>query len=375
MPKKKIERYEELIKLGQLVSCALDTKTLVKKSSSILKTLINCEQVLLIRYDKKAQELYYVSHQESRSGKTLCSEIRLSVDEKTFAGECAHYMAIRHIRDVQSDIRYARLPESLREMNLTSIVSCPLVSKGELIGIVQALNPVAEEFTDEDIEMMELAANQLAIVFENVELLERLNNQLMQVVQSLADAIGKKDTYTGGHTKRVRHFAEMIAKEMELTGQEMNDLKLASVLHDIGKIGIEDKILKKSAPLTDEEFKVMREHPRLGFEILGHIDGLENVIDGMRYHHERPDGKGYPYGLTDEMIPTIAMIISVADTFDAMISTRPYRKGLPPMVAFQEIIDHRGTQFSERVVDAFVRAFEKSTMYRGNELEKNKRAS
>lgn len=374
MPKKKIERYEELIKLSQLVSCSLDTKTLVKKSSAILKQLFNCEHVILLRFDNKKQELYYLSHQESKSGKTLCAEIRLSVDEKTFAGECAHFLAIRHIKDVRSDIRYARLPESLREMNLRSIVSSPLVSKGELVGVIQAINPLAEEFDEEDIEMMQLASGQLAIVFENLTLLERLNNQIVQIVQSLADAIGKKDTYTGGHTKRVRHFAELIAKELDLNSQELNDLRLASVLHDIGKIGIEDKILKKSAPLTNEEFEVMKNHPRLGHEILGHIEGLESVIDGMRFHHERPDGKGYPFGLSGDEIPLIAMIISVADTFDAMISTRPYRKGLPPQVAFKEIVDNRGTQFSEKVVDAFVRAFENSSMMR-NKVDKKKKAS
>ncbi|GAB4019473.1 MAG: HD domain-containing protein [Bdellovibrio sp.] len=374
MPKKKIERYEELIKLGQLVSCALDTKTLVKRSTAILRHLVNCEQVILLRYDQKSQELFYLSHQESKSGKQLCTEIRLSVDEKTFAGECAHYMAIRHIKDIKSDIRYARLPDSMREMELTSIVSAPLVSKGELVGVIQAINPLHDEFNEDDIEMMQLASGQLAIVFENLNLLEQLNNRLIQVVQSLADAIGKKDAYTGGHTKRVKHFAEMIAAELDLSGQEMQDLKLAAVLHDIGKIGIDDKILKKSAPLTDEEFEIMKNHPRLGYEILGHIDGLESVIDGMRFHHERPDGKGYPFGLKGDEIPTLAMIISVADTFDAMISTRPYRKGLPPQVAFKEIVNNSGTQFSEKVVEAFVRAFENSAMMR-NKVDKNKKAS
>ena len=99
----------------------------------------------------------------------------------------------------------------------------------------------------------------------------------------------------------------------------------------------------------------MRNHPDIGFQILGHIKSLGNVIDGMRFHHERPDGKGYPYGLKGEDIPIIASIISVADTFDAMISTRPYRKGLPPMVAWQEILDHSDSQFDARVVEAFDR--------------------
>jgi HD-GYP domain-containing protein (c-di-GMP phosphodiesterase class II) len=145
---------------------------------------------------------------------------------------------------------------------------------------------------------------------------------------------------------------------------------LAAVLHDIGKIGIEDKILKKRAPLTEDEFKVMKEHPALGYEILGHIESLSVVVDGMRFHHERPDGKGYPFGLKGDEIPLIASIISVADTFDAMISNRPYRKGLPPMVAWDEIVSNRGTQFCARVVDAFDRAFRKTKMYRPDKIKK-----
>ncbi|WP_053335881.1 HD-GYP domain-containing protein [Bacteriovorax sp. DB6_IX] len=166
----------------------------------------------------------------------------------------------------------------------------------------------------------------------------------------------------------------MIGKELDLAFEDMNNLKLSAVLHDIGKIGIEDNILKKKAPLTADEFLVMKEHPRLGYEILGHIESLSEVVDGMRFHHERPDGKGYPFGLKGDEIPVIAMIISVADTFDAMISNRPYRKGLPPMIAWQEILDNRGTQFSEKVVDAFDRAFKKTKMYRPEKMEKIKKA-
>jgi HD-GYP domain-containing protein (c-di-GMP phosphodiesterase class II) len=105
----------------------------------------------------------------------------------------------------------------------------------------------------------------------------------------------------------------------------------------------------------------------LGYEILQHIESLRNVTDGMRFHHERPDGKGYPFGLKGEEIPVIAQIISVADTFDAMISTRPYRKGLPPMVAYEEILKNSGTQFDAKVVDAFARAFRKTRMYKSEE--------
>ena len=129
------------------------------------------------------------------------------------------------------------------------------------------------------------------------------------------------------------------------------------MLHDLGKVEIVDEILKKTAPLDSREQLVMREHPELGFEMLGEVRELGDVIDGVRFHHERWDGAGYPCGLKGEGIPLFARIIAVADTYDAMVSTRPYRKGLGPSVAYDEILKNAGTQFDPRVVIAFGSAF------------------
>ena len=120
--------------------------------------------------------------------------------------------------------------------------------------------------------------------------------------------------------------------------------------------------------------KVKIKNPKFGDEILEHIDDFQDVIDGIRFHHERPDGTGYPYDLKKNEIPLISMIISVADTFDAMISNRPYRKGIAPIDAYQEILEHSGTQFSKKVVDAFAKSFENSSMYKST-LAKIKKAS
>jgi HD-GYP domain-containing protein (c-di-GMP phosphodiesterase class II) len=179
----------------------------------------------------------------------------------------------------------------------------------------------------------------------------------------------KKDRYTGGHTKRVVHYSMCIAQFMNLNQEELERVRMGAILHDVGKIGIEDKILKKDAPLDTDEWKIMQTHPQLGYEIMSRVDGLKDVIGGMRYHHERWDGKGYPMGLKGEEIPLIARVISVADTYDAMVSTRPYRKGLPAQKAFDEIVRYSGTQFDPTVVDAFVKAFEGGKM-RGS-LTKN----
>lgn len=366
---KKIEKYEDLIKLGQLTSSSLDYKNIQKRAEGKIKKLLECEKVVIYKYNEKTKNLEHTFYKDSK-----VDNIEITIDENTFLGSCAYFSAILHITDINSDIRIKRSPKYLVESEADSLLLIPLLSKGELLGVIEASHKRGSEFSEEDIHFAEAVANQMTMSLENFRLFQKLQNQFLQVVESLADAIGKKDAYTGGHTKRVRHFSEMIGKELDLAFEDMNNLKLSAVLHDIGKIGIEDNILKKKAPLTADEFLVMKEHPRLGYEILGHIESLSEVVDGMRFHHERPDGKGYPFGLKGDEIPVIAMIISVADTFDAMISNRPYRKGLPPMIAWQEILDNRGTQFSEKVVDAFDRAFKKTKMYRPEKMEKIKKA-
>jgi HD-GYP domain-containing protein (c-di-GMP phosphodiesterase class II) len=153
---------------------------------------------------------------------------------------------------------------------------------------------------------------------------------------------------------------------MNLTAEELERIRLGAVLHDVGKIGVEDKILKKQAPLDQDEWKVMQTHPDQGYDIMSRVEGLKDVIGGMRYHHERWDGKGYPFGLKGEEIPFIARIIAVADTYDAMVSTRPYRKGLDPKIAYDEIVKHSGTQFDPTVVEAFIEAFKHEKMGKGS---------
>ncbi len=190
-------------------------------------------------------------------------------------------------------------------------------------------------------------------------------NQNLDAVMALASAIEAKDQYTGGHNRRVAFFAVMIARHMALSAAFIEDVRLSSLLHDVGKIGIDDHVLKKDSALDAPEWEHMKRHPELGFKILAHLkgsSGMLNIIDGMQYHHERPDGLGYPLQLKGEEIPLIARIISVADTFDAMTSNRPYRKGLSYDTAFEEIVRNRGTQFDEKVVDGFIRAFKMEGM-------------
>jgi HD-GYP domain-containing protein (c-di-GMP phosphodiesterase class II) len=258
-----------------------------------------------------------------------------------------------------------------------NLICVPLKAKDKVLGVLQALNKVPSidahlnqkvgtTFSGDDLKILEALSHQVAIAIDNARLYANSKKTFIDTVEALAEAIEKKDRYTGGHTKRVVYYSMCIAKYLNLTQEELERIRLGAVLHDVGKIGIEDKILKKQSPLDDEEWKVMQTHPDQGYDIMSRVDGLKDVIAGMRYHHERWDGKGYPFGLKGKEIPLIARVISVADTYDAMVSTRPYRKGLPPKTAFDEIVKYRGTQFCPEVVDAFVEAFKHEKMGKGS---------
>lgn len=149
------------------------------------------------------------------------------------------------------------------------------------------------------------------------------------------------------------------AKHFPLKSMEMKWLKISAVLHDIGKIGIDDQILRKPERLNPEEYNAIKQHADMGAEIIDHIKQLRNIIPGVKYHHEQLDGTGYPEGLKGEKIPIIAKIVSVADTYDAMTTDRPYRRALSKEMAIKELRRCSGTQFDQEVVEAFIKAYEK----------------
>ncbi|MCS7078866.1 MAG: HD domain-containing protein [Chloracidobacterium sp.] len=171
-------------------------------------------------------------------------------------------------------------------------------------------------------------------------------------VKALAEAIDGKDPYTRGHSERVKMYSVLMAEQMGLSQEEIEDIRVAALLHDVGKIGIEDRILKKPAALTEEEYAIMKTHPEKGAKIMAEIPQMKKYIPGMYYHHECMDGRGYPLGLKGDQIPLMARIISVADTFDAMTTNRPYQRAMPTDVAVQKIWSFAGTRYDPNVVAA-----------------------
>ncbi len=201
-----------------------------------------------------------------------------------------------------------------------------------------------------------------------------LQQMSLDVVRSLALALDARDHYTRGHSEWVAKYSVQIAKTMNCSEQETEKLELAALLHDVGKIGVKDSILRKPAKLTQEEFAVVQRHPLSSAEIIQPVAYLRELVPAVRHHHERYDGKGYPDGLAGESIPFSARILTVADAFEAMTSDRPYRRALTFEKALAEIRRCRGSQFDPVIVDAFIvlsPAFkEQSRARQNNEKEK-----
>jgi putative nucleotidyltransferase with HDIG domain len=186
----------------------------------------------------------------------------------------------------------------------------------------------------------------------------RLKQLFEQTIRTLAQAIDAKDPYTRGHSDRVSQYSEAIARIMGVPEQQCEIIRIGALMHDIGKIGIEDKILGKAGPLTEEEFEIMKSHPVKGAAILKPVGMLKDMIPAMKHHHENLDGTGYPDGLSGEGIPLTAKIVAVADTFDAMTTTRPYQKAMEITYVFERMRSFVGKKFDEEIVEALITAYE-----------------
>lgn len=265
------------------------------------------------------------------------------------------------------------LKDTLYQMEIFEATACiPSYYRDDLLGVLLLGNKKTERrFNREEIDFFIALASDVAMAIKNAQLFRELESELdekhrlfIHTTIALAAAIDAKDHYTHGHTARVTSLSLEIAKKLSQKNKKTFDekflehLHIASLLHDIGKIGISESILNKEGPLSHEEKRKMREHPIVGTTILQPIKELEDSILGVKYHHEKYDGSGYPEGLKGDKIPLIASIISVADTFDAMITDRPYRRGLSKEEAVEDIKRESGKQFDPRVATVLVELYQ-----------------
>lgn len=366
---KELERYKKLLSATLLLNSSLEPSYIYKKTLEAITEIVNAEVSSLLLYDEEKEELYFdVALGEKGE---IIKKIRLKIGEG-IAGNVAKTRKSLIVNDVNQDPRFFKKADEQSGFITKSILCSPLIHKNKLLGVIQAINKKNYGlFSDEDLSLFESFANIVAIALENANLFNKLKETFFQTSFALAEAVEKRDPYTGGHVRRVTEYCLAVAEELGLNNEEKENLELSAILHDIGKIGIDDCILRKPAPLDEKEIEIMKTHPQIGLEILSKVKHLSDIVDGTFSHHEKYDGTGYPKGLKGDEIPVIGRIIAVCDTYDAMTSNRPYRKGLDDKIAIEEIRKYRGKQFDPVVVDAFINAFEKGKIISQNKREKS----
>ena len=378
---------KELEKAARRMILIHRTDTLIRL---IIRTIVrnlkaSYAGIFLYRQDKKA---YILTISGGRIGmKIPAGLVKLSPSshlvkfflDSFYRLDGNNYLIVKKIKGwlrrkkVKENSRYKKFFTELVQQ-LSSVkaeVALPIFFRDELLGILILGEKLSKrKFLPEELTFLSILSSDVAMAIRNASLFENLRLQLeknqklfLQTISALAEAIEAKDKYTIGHTERVVDLSLKIAHQLRKMKKIKNwdkferDLKIAALLHDIGKIGVPEAILNKSASLTEEEWEVVKKHPLIGVEILSPIEELKEVISAIKYHHERYDGRGYPEGIKGKKIPLIAAIIAVADAYDAMTSDRPYRKALPPHQAKQEIKRNKGLQFHPQVVEAFLKAF------------------
>lgn len=240
--------------------------------------------------------------------------------------------------------------------NAQSLVILPLSDGREKTGVISVL--FSEKLPQNELMILSTIGIQSTLAIKKAELYEQQREEFMATIRVLVTAIEAKDAYTEGHSNRVSEFATLIATEMDMTSQEIEDIQFAGLLHDIGKIGIDDFILTKKGRLSPFESDKIKEHPEIGRRILQPIGFSKMIMDGVTLHHKRFDLTGYPQQEVVDELPMSSAIIGVSDALDAMTSNRSYSKGRPLVEAIGEIVKHRETQFAPQVVDSIVRIFE-----------------
>lgn len=267
------------------------------------------------------------------------------------------------------------LKDALYQMEIfDSHLAIPSFFRNELLGILLlGQKDNGERFGRDELDFFVALASDVAMAIRNAQLFRQLEQELdakkrlfIHTTIALAAAIDAKDHYTHGHTARVTSLSLEIARKLSernrisFDEEFLEHLQFAGLLHDIGKIGVPESILNKDGTLNGEEKKKMQEHALLGSAILQPIKELETAILGVKYHHERYDGNGYPEGLKGDQIPMVASIISIADSFDAMTTDRPYRKGLTKQEAIDEIRRESGRQFNPVIVEALIELYQEN---------------
>jgi HD-GYP domain-containing protein (c-di-GMP phosphodiesterase class II) len=300
-----------------------------------------------VRFITDEQDVSGLSGLCTTSGEMPC-------DEATFRA------ASNKLLTDQTDTGWARLLQvgqhDLADLMQSEVITEPILHDDRIIGVLIAGGKVGpdNEATSGDTQLLDAIAGFLGALHENAARFIEQKNMFIGSLEAVSTALDAKDRYTHGHSERVAWLGTQLAEAIGLDAEEVERIRIAGLVHDVGKIGVPEAVLCKAGRLTDDEFDQIKKHPRIGYNILKGIPKIDDVLDGVLYHHERWDGRGYPTRLAGEAIPLYGRILAVADTFDAMSSTRSYRQAMPREKVLEEITHCAGSQFDPALTDPFV---------------------
>jgi putative nucleotidyltransferase with HDIG domain len=346
------EMLRTLYKVGNIINAESDRTKIFETIMDAVFSVFEANRGFLLLYDPDTGlfERIVVRGQEGRADFNPSKTILLESVTKGLSILSS---------DTLQDDRF-KSGESVVLSNIRSAMCVPLESKQRILGALYVDNiSVTGAFTEFDLEVFSAIGKQAGIAVEKLHLAQENTRLFYNTIRTIVATIEAKDTYTGGHTERVAAYAMQIADEMDLTADQLEILRLAGLLHDVGKIGIPEKILRKPGKLTPQEYDEMKKHPDIGARIAGNIQDIDSVREIIRHHHEKFDGTGYPGGLKEETIPLGARILAAADAFDAMTSHRTYRRDFNKDEVITEFKRTSGHHFDPGVVEAFLRAYEK----------------
>ncbi|HJX11907.1 MAG TPA: HD domain-containing phosphohydrolase [Dehalococcoidales bacterium] len=359
-------RLEFLYDVAQRASSAAEVYDLLKEIPAVIQKIVKARASSLFMIDdtQKILCLQAAGHDKS----SMLKHIKLGLDTGVVGWVARNGQPVM-VNDASEDRRFDKEVDEATGFVTKSIIAAPMKRRQKVIGVVEMINRVdGSPFTDRDLglitefasmEALTLLVSMAGTLINNFKQCQMLQDEYRSTIETLVTAADAKDPYAHGHSRRVREYTMMAARCLKLTPPELKLIEFGALLHDIGKIGIDDHILRKAGPLTAEEAYIIRKHALKGANIVGAIPNLEKATDLILYHHERFDGKGYPEGLKGEQIPLGARLIAVADAFDTMTTDHAYRDALSTEEAIGELIECGGTQFCPKAIKAFVAGFQK----------------
>lgn len=343
-------KVDLLLEFASIMAKENELDALLNTMANYAKNLLDCDRSSIFLYDKDTDELWTKVALETKE------TIRIPA-ESGVAGYAALSKEIQIVVDAYNDFRFNPEVDQITGYTTKSILTVPLLNHNdEVLGVFQGLNKSDGLFTKDDAEMLQLISNYATKSIENALLYTQLTQTQTQIIIKLSSAAEFKDSETSMHTKRVGYYAEIMAKALGLSNKDVELVKLTAPMHDAGKIGIADAIIHKPGKLDEEEFEKMKEHAKIGYDLLFDEDNefLRAAAEIAKDHHEKVDGSGYPHGLFGDEISLFGRITAIADVFDALTTRRPYKEPWSFQDALNYLQENRGSHFDTTLVDLFI---------------------